>query len=250
MGTIAHVQVGAERERARRAHRERRWTDAVDAFVGVDEASPLDVEDLERLAEALDLVGRGGDAVAALERAYAARVDAEDVGAALRDAFWLWRALAFNAEFAHAGAWIARAGRLAEAQADCTQHGYLLLPDAERELRDGDYGAAFATAGRAAGCGERCGDHDLVTIGRHLQGRALVGQGRVAAGLVLLRAHGPWALLPAELWSALAGVVAASVVVGSLRVRIRPVGPKRRRWAAITSVGFAALLLLAGVWTA
>ena len=70
------------------------------------------------------------------------------------------------------------------------------------------------------------------------------------AGLVLLRAHGPWALLPAELWSALAGVVAASVIVGSLHSRTRPVGPKRRRWAAITSVGIAPLLLLAVVWTA
>ncbi len=79
---------------------------------------------------------------------------------------------------------------------------------------------------------------------------AVRGAVHAAAGLVLLRAHGPWALLPAELWSALAGVVAASVVVGSLRARIRPVGPKRRRWAAITSVGFAVLLLLAGVWTA
>src|SRR3954468_6204861 len=186
MGTIAHVDLGAERERARRAHRERRWTDAVEAFVGVDGTSPLDVEDLERLAEALDLVGRGGDAVAALQRAYTARVDAADVGAALRDAFWLWRALAFNAEFALAGAWIARAARLAEAQADCVQQGYLLLPEAERELRDGDYEAAFAAAGRAAAAGDGGGDPDLATVARHLQGRALVGQGRVDAGLVLL----------------------------------------------------------------
>jgi DNA-binding CsgD family transcriptional regulator len=186
MGTIAHVDLGAERERARRAHRERRWTDAVEAFVGVDGTSPLDVEDLERLAEALDLVGRGGDAVAALQRAYTARVDAADVGAALRDAFWLWRALAFNAEFALAGAWIARAARLAQAQADCAQQGYLLLPEAERELRDGDYQAAFAAAGRAAAAGDGCGDRDLATVARHLQGRALVGQGRVDAGLVLL----------------------------------------------------------------
>ena len=186
MGTIAHVDVGAERERARRAHRERRWTDAVDAFLAVDGAGPLDVEDQEHLAEALDLVGRGDDAVAALQRAYTARVAADDIGAALRDAFWLWRALAFNAEFTRAGAWMARAARLVEAHADCAQQGYLLLPEAERELRDGEYRAAFATAGHAAAWGTRCGDPDLVTVARHLQGRALVGEGRVAAGLVLL----------------------------------------------------------------
>ena len=157
MGTIAHMDAGAER--ARLAHRERRWADAVDAFAGVDGACPLDAEDLERFAEALDLVGRGAAAVAVLDRAYAARVAAGDVGGALRDAFWLWRAFAFNAEFAHAGAWIARATRVAEAHPGCAQQGYLLLPEAERELRDGDYRAAFATAGRAAAWGIRCGDH-------------------------------------------------------------------------------------------
>ena len=79
---------------------------------------------------------------------------------------------------------------------------------------------------------------------------AVRGAVHAAAGLVLLRAHGPWALLPAELWSALAGLVAASVIVGFLHSKTRPVGPKRHRWAAITAVGFASLLLLAVVWTA
>ena len=144
----------------------------VDTFAGIDEASPLDVEDLERLAEALDLVGRGDDAITVLQRVYAARVDAGDVGATLRDAFWLYRALAFNAEFAQAAGWIARAARLTEGRSDCAQQGYLLLPEAERELRYGDYQAGFATAGRAAAPGTRCGERDVVTIAAHLQGRA------------------------------------------------------------------------------
>ena len=79
---------------------------------------------------------------------------------------------------------------------------------------------------------------------------AVRGAVNAVAGLVLLRVHGPWALLPAELWSALAGLVLASVVVGSLRSRAQPVGPERHRWASITSVGFAVLMLLAIVWTA
>ena len=180
------MDVGAELERARQAHRRGRWMEAVDTFAGIDEASPLDVEDLERLAEALDLVGRGDDAITVLQRVYAARVDAGDVGAALRDAFWLYRALAFNAEFAQAAGWIARATRLTEGRSDCAQQGYLLLPEAERELRDGDYRAGFATAGRAAALGTRCGERDVVTIAAHLQGRALISEGRIADGLVLL----------------------------------------------------------------
>jgi len=194
MGTNTHterlgglvIDVGAELQRARQAHRGRRWTEAVDAFAGIDQTGLLDVEDLERLAEALDLVGRGDDAIAVLQRVYAARVDAGDLAAALRDAFWLYRALAFNAEFARAGGWIARATRLTEGRSACAQQGYLLLPEAERGLRDGDNRAAFAAAARAAVLGARCGDHDLVTIALHMQGRARISEGRIDDGLVLL----------------------------------------------------------------
>jgi ATP/maltotriose-dependent transcriptional regulator MalT len=180
------VDVDTRLERARQAHRHRRWGDATDAFTEIDRTRPLDVDDLERLAEALDLVGRGDDAIAVLRRVYVARIEAGDVGAALRDAFWLYRALAFNAEFVQAGAWVARAARLMEGRPDCAQQGYLLLPEAERELRDGDHRAAFATARRAASQAARCGERDVVAIAVHLQGRALIGEGRLDEGLVLL----------------------------------------------------------------
>ncbi len=180
------MDVDAELERARSAHRGRRWQEAADAFAEVDETSLLDVKDLERLAEALDLVGRGDEAIAVLQRVYTARVTAGEIGEALRDAFWLYRALAFNAEFAQAGGWIARATRLTEGRPDCAGQGYLLLPVAERALRDGDPDVALAAAGRAAALGTACGDRDLVTIATHQQGRALVGDGRIDDGLALL----------------------------------------------------------------
>jgi hypothetical protein len=70
------------------------------------------------------------------------------------------------------------------------------------------------------------------------------------AGLVVLRVHGPWALFPAELWTALAGMVLACIVVGSLRLKTQPVHPERRRWASIAALGCAVLVLLAALWTA
>ncbi|HEX8511033.1 MAG TPA: serine hydrolase domain-containing protein, partial [Propionibacteriaceae bacterium] len=79
---------------------------------------------------------------------------------------------------------------------------------------------------------------------------AVRGAVNAVAGLVVLRVHGPWALMPAEVWSALAGLVLASIVVGSLRVGASPVGPKLHRWASVASLGFAVLMLLAAVWTA
>jgi len=90
------VDIDAELERARSAHHARRWQEAADAFEEVDESSLLDVEDLERLAEALDLMGRGDEAIAVLQRVYTARVTAGEIGEALRDAFWLYRALALT----------------------------------------------------------------------------------------------------------------------------------------------------------
>ena len=60
------------------------------------------------------------------------------------------------------------------------------MPAAERELRDGDYQGAFATAEKAAALGARCGDRDVVTVAVHLQGRARVGEGRISEGLALL----------------------------------------------------------------
>jgi CubicO group peptidase (beta-lactamase class C family) len=79
---------------------------------------------------------------------------------------------------------------------------------------------------------------------------AVRGAVHTVAGLLLLRLHGPWALLPADLWSALAGLALASVIIGSLRLTTQPAGPERRRWASQASLGFAVLVLLALLWTA
>jgi len=79
---------------------------------------------------------------------------------------------------------------------------------------------------------------------------AVRGAIHTVAALVLLRVHGPWALLPAELWSALVGLVLASVLVGLLHSKASPAGPERHRRASIASVGFAVLMLVALVWTA
>jgi CubicO group peptidase (beta-lactamase class C family) len=79
---------------------------------------------------------------------------------------------------------------------------------------------------------------------------AVRGAVHAVAALVLMGVHGPWALIPAELWSALAGLVLASAIIGSLRFKASPVGPERRSWASLASAGFAVLTLLALAWTA
>jgi len=182
------MDVMVDLERARESHRRLAWADACEAFLALDAASPLEIEDLERLAEAAEFVGRGDEAIRVLQRAYAAHLDAGEIGDAVRCAFWLWHALVVNGEFAHAGGWVVRAGQLTEKRPNCAEQGYLQIPVAERQHGEGAYAAAFDTAGRAAEMGRRCADRDLVTIATHIQGRALIKQGTVEQGLALLDA--------------------------------------------------------------
>ena len=46
--------------RARELHLESRWAEACDEFAAADRLEPLTAEDLERFAEAAQMLGRGG----------------------------------------------------------------------------------------------------------------------------------------------------------------------------------------------
>ena len=180
------VDVIGELERAREFHRRQEWADACEAFRAIDSISPLEIDDLERLAEATHILGRGDEAASLLQRAYQVHVAVGDIGRAVRCAFYLWHALESKGEFGHAGGWIARAGRLVETQPECAEMGYLLIPEAEYQFGEGDFAGAFATARRAVEMANRVGDRDLVTISAHIQGRARIRQERVGEGLALL----------------------------------------------------------------
>ena len=180
------MDVAAELDQAREAHRRQAWADACAGFSAVDRVARLPVADLERLAESAQILGRADEAARLLRRAYRENVDAGAVGGALRCAFWLQDLLGIKGDFAQASGWIARAGRLAEQEPGCAEQGYLLIPAAERLVADGDYAAAFRTAGRAAELGDRCGDRDLATVATHIQARGTIKAGRVEEGLALL----------------------------------------------------------------
>jgi DNA-binding CsgD family transcriptional regulator len=180
------MDVVADLQQAREYHRRQQWADACDAFRAVDGISPLEIDDLERLAESTHILGRADEAASLLQRAYQVHVDAGDIGRAVRCAFYLWHALTVKGEFAHAAGWIARAWRLTETQPECDELGYLLIPEAERQFGERDFAGAFATAGRAVERGNGCGDRDLVAVAAHIQGRAMIKEGRVGQGLALL----------------------------------------------------------------
>jgi len=167
---------------ARRSHHAQAWADACAAYAAADRLAPLEIDDLEAYAESAHLLGRGEEAATALERAYLTRAEAGQVGPAVRCAFWLAEVMLMRGEPAHAGGWLARAARLAETAPDCPERGYLLLPEADRQLAAGDCAAAYETAARAL----HPGDRDLAAAVAQLQGRARILQARVDEGLALL----------------------------------------------------------------
>jgi DNA-binding CsgD family transcriptional regulator len=221
-----HLQSGRE-SYARRA-----WADAFDALTLADGATPLESDDLERLAVSAFLIGREIDYVTALERAHRACLDAGLWTRAARSAFWIGLCHLFRGEFGPATGWFGRARRTIDRQdGDCAEEGYLLLPLVEQHLAARAADQAWDVAARAAAIGERFMDPDLVACARHLQGRALLQQDRVEQGLALLD-EAMVAVVAGELSPRMTGLVYCSVIEKCMQVFAFP---RAREWTFMLS---------------
>src|SRR4029453_6339670 len=126
--TLRNSQAGTHSlEQGRDAFRKQAWGEAFLQLSAADGKSSLAAEDLVDFAQAALLTGReveGGDL---LSRAHQAFLSRGDTQRAARCAFWLGFTLLINGEFAKAGGWFSRAGRLIDRQPDSVERGYLLL---------------------------------------------------------------------------------------------------------------------------
>jgi ATP/maltotriose-dependent transcriptional regulator MalT len=172
-------------EHGRDCYRRRAWGDAYSSFRRADQATPLDVDDLDCLATAAYLTGHDLEFQHILERLYRVHVESADGERAARCAFWLALVFLLRNELGRSNAWTARGQRLVEDH-DCVERGYLAIAVAEQQLREGHADAARATADQAVAIGESFGDTDLTAVARETQGRALIQQGDVVAGLKCL----------------------------------------------------------------
>ena len=171
-------------DQGRAAYDREAWRTAFDAFSAADQVEPLLPADLESWGRAAYMLGDDDAYVSALQRAHALH---EAPAAGARCAFWIGHSLLFRGQGEVADGWFARGRRaLDEAQADCAERGYLLIPTWLRQIGRGEYAAGLATTGEAAAIGERFGDQDLVWLARDDQARALVKQGRLDEGLALV----------------------------------------------------------------
>ena len=197
-------------KKGRESHRRAQWGDAYRSLSLADQATPLGREDLELFATSAYLIGRDQEFQKITERAYHAHLEADDSVRAAGCAFWIGLSLLFGGKSALASGWLARAGRLVEGR-DCAEQGYLQVPVAELHLAQGNNDAAYTAAVSAAEIGGRFADADLIACARHLQGRALIQQGKVAAGLVLLD-EAMLAVTAGELSPIMTGLVYCSVI--------------------------------------
>jgi DNA-binding NarL/FixJ family response regulator len=172
-------------KQARHFYKRSAWDSAYHSFLAADRLHPLDAEDLELLATSGYMAGRPQDFLKALERAHQTYLREGQKLRAGRCGFGVGLHLMLCGEGGPATGWFARVQRLIEGL-DCAEHGYLLLPAAERELQTGNCEAAYANASNAAAIGLRFDEPDLITCARHLQGRAVMHQGNVPCGLALL----------------------------------------------------------------
>jgi len=204
--------VTGELVRGRQHSENRAWADAFRSLSYADKEAPLGAKDLELLARSAYLIGQDGVFLDALDRAHGAYISAGQTKCAARCAFWLGLSLLFSGETGRGTGWLARARRLVEAaETDCAERGYLLLPVAEQHLGADDYTAAHETATEAIEIGERFGEADLISCALHLQGRAMIGQGRIEEGLALLD-EAMLAVTAGELSPIMTGLIYCSVI--------------------------------------
>jgi len=164
------------------------WAEALASLQAIDARTPLDPDDLDRLAAAGTLVGKDADATAARTRAHAAYLERGEPVRAANSAFWLaFTLIEQPGQQAQAAGWFARARRLIEdAGMPCVEEGWLLCAAAYGRVLESAFAAAHAGFAAAVDIGRRFESPDLIALARHGQGRSLLRLNRTSEGLALL----------------------------------------------------------------
>jgi DNA-binding CsgD family transcriptional regulator len=206
--------VSEELDGGRAAFAGRAWREAYDRLSRADQTAALAAGDLASLATAAYMLGRMDECLKQMERTHNAFLDEGDMLAAARCAVYLGINLAILGELGHASGWFGRSQRLVERHgSECAERGYLLLPTAMQELELGGYSDAEAQAATAVEIGERFRDHDLVALGLHIQGQALIRQAQIDKGLALLDAA-MLGVTAGDVTPLISGVVYCGVIAG------------------------------------
>jgi DNA-binding CsgD family transcriptional regulator len=175
-------------ESGRAAFAKEAWSDAYTHLTNADAQTPLDPDDLERLAIAAYLIGQEEASIAALSRAHSAFLERGEKLRAVTSAYWL--VFSYHdkpAQRAQGSGWLARARRLLDdVTKPCVEEGWVTSASAFERIMQGDIPGAHQLFTEAAEIGVRFGNRDLTALARHGQGRTLLFMNRTSEGLSLI----------------------------------------------------------------
>ena len=172
----------------REAFRREAWSEARALLAAADRETPLDADDLERLATAAHLIGDDSASIDAMTRAHHGFLERGDAVAAARLAVWMTFAMFERPALqAQAMGWLARARRLFDDTGTvCAERGFLLCAEAFTRVRANDAASASVLFRQAVELGARFNNRDVLALARHGQGRVLLVQNKLAEGFAML----------------------------------------------------------------
>ncbi|HWH34039.1 MAG TPA: response regulator transcription factor [Acidimicrobiales bacterium] len=174
-------------EASRRAHARHDWAAARRGFLAAQDRAGLAPDDAAGLSDAAWWLGRIEESLVAGEAAYRGYLDEGRPRPAAMAAIFTAVNLFLRGDDAEGSGWMGRAQRLLDGEEEGPEHGYVrYLLGVEAALDGPDLGAVVAAAQEVRAIGERHGDPDLVALATVGEGRALIRQGRAAAGMALL----------------------------------------------------------------
>jgi class 3 adenylate cyclase len=172
-------------EQGRAALTGKDWPQAYEVLAELDRTVTLEAEDLNGLANAAWWTGKMDESIDARTRAYAARLERGEPRIGALYALQLARDHELKRSGVQ-GAWLARAERLLADEEEGPEHGYLERTRSRLALASGDFASAIAHAERMLEIGGRFGEQNLMALGLHDKGSALVRQGDAETGLALI----------------------------------------------------------------
>jgi len=172
--------------RARQAYADQDWRTAAACFDDVPPAH-LTADDLAASADVMWHLGRLEDNLRLLAAACDAFEADDRLEEAAHAALHLGHFHMTRGDEPQAMAWIGHAGRLVDEIGECAALGWFVeVTELESNLMTGDVSAALRAARRVRDLGRRLDDPELIAMGLHGEGRALVRSGAVVDGLALL----------------------------------------------------------------
>jgi tetratricopeptide (TPR) repeat protein len=173
-------------ELGRDAVKRHAWTEALESFAAADRAAGLSPDDLELLGESAWWAGNPDEATDALERSFAAYVEAGRPTEAAGVAFHL-SYVAFRRGAPSVGAgWLGRAAGLLEDVPESSMHAWLHLFAAIAAVMDHRLAEGLEHTDRAIAVARKHGNADVQFMATSFKGYGEVQQGNMQVGLALL----------------------------------------------------------------